>query len=363
MVVDDEPDMRLAVRLILERCGHTVEEAASGEDACQRVQGAPPDLLLMDVRMPGQDGLETLEKIRESNKSLPVIIMTGYGNPETEREAFRRGANHYILKPFRNEDLIEAMSRVGLGKSEANPVARADPDPEKLTLVRSSVPQHFLPALQRFGNILRQAKAICLDRWYNPPILFERDPSLEERISLRLSVITDPIKVIYHGLLDKDYEFSLEEPMETQRQPPETPRKPLEIVYPQAVDSPPPAYPAAPAMVQPAAPEQDVERLHKDLSQQIQSVAKSLQAEIERLAEQVNRRQEPVQPPAEPAAAGSVQETPQEEFHRLLIDLRATWDQELSAIGHVLAQDHTLIDEWDKRLSELLKDLGVSEAA
>ena len=112
MVVDDEPEMRLAVRLLLERCGHTVEEAASGEDACQRVQGAPPDLLLMDVRMPGQDGLETLGKIRESNKMLSVIIMTGYGNPETEREAFRKGANNYILKPFNRDRIKTKMEKL-----------------------------------------------------------------------------------------------------------------------------------------------------------------------------------------------------------------------------------------------------------
>ena len=368
MVVDDEPDMRLAVRLILERCGHTVEEAASGEDACQRVQGAPPDLLLMDVRMPGQDGLETLEKIRESNKTLPVIIMTGYGNPETEREAFRKGANHYILKPFKNEDLIEAMSQVGLAQSHANPTTRADHVPEKLKFIQFSVLQHFIPGLQRFCNVLRQAKAIFLDRWHNPPILFERDPSLEERISLRLSVITDPIKVIYHGLFDEDFEFSMEEPVEEEPRPQGTHSESLEVVYPETIRQPPPPplplSPAEPATSRPVPPEQDVEKVQKDLSQQIQSVAQSLQAEIGRLAEQMRQQQDHPKAIEDPLPAPQgLRESPQEEFHRLLIGLQATWGQDLSAIDQGLGRDHTLVHEWGKDLLVLLRDLGFSKAA
>jgi len=353
MVVDDEPDMRLAVRLVLERYGHIVEEAASGEDAYQRIQGAPPDLLLMDVRMPGQDGLETLGKIRESNKTMPVIIMTGYGNPETEKEAFRKGANHYILKPFRNEDLMEAMARVGLTESDPRPTPREEPNPGYRHGHHSSLLQHFGLIFERFCLVLRQAKAIFIDRWYNPPILFERDPSLEERISLRLSLITDPIKVIYHGLFDKDFEFSMNESVEEQRHPEDLHMEPRE-----SVDAlPPPAspvFPSGPMMSQPPEQGQDVVRIQQDLSQQIQSVAQSLQAEIGRLSEQMHQKQEQSKTASESAPVSpAAQESLQQEFHRRLIEMQVTWDQALTATGRELSLGQNLMNVWIGSLSEV----------
>src|ERR1019366_2643780 len=101
--------------------------------------------------MPGQDGLETLVKIRETNPSLPIIIMTGYGNPETEREAFRKGASRFLLKPFRNEELLEAMSQVGLKAGKAKPAA--DPIASERRSRQSTVLQHCVLSLQRFWYI------------------------------------------------------------------------------------------------------------------------------------------------------------------------------------------------------------------
>src|ERR1019366_6090933 len=120
--------------------------------------------------------------------------------------------------------------------------------------------------------ILRQAKAICLDRWYNPPILFERDPSLEERISLRLSVITDPVKVIFHGLFDKDFESMIDDP-EQDMPPAEQPQDNSRGVRPPEPESlPAAAYPRVSAPAEPVDRPPDVERVHQDLSEQIQSV-------------------------------------------------------------------------------------------
>jgi CheY-like chemotaxis protein len=363
MVVDDEPDMRLAVRLILERHGHTVEEAASGEDACQRVQGAPPDLLLMDVRMPGQDGLETLGKIRETNKTMPVIIMTGYGNPETEREAFRKGANQYILKPFRNEDLMEAMSEVGLVDVEDNPAPRQTSLTGRISIPRSPILDKCLAALNHVLNVLRQAKAIFLDRWRNPPILFERDPSFEERISLRLSLITDPLKVIFFGLFDKDFEMTLEERAaemnqfrETVEEPPSSPSVPVRSIPFQDSKSEP--FVPLPAAVKP-----DVERVHQDLSLQINSVAQSLQAQIGMLAQQMQQQKDTPKTAETLRAQSGTQESPQEEFHRLLIELQASWVQGLTTVEKELAVNEDFLSEWKKSLPELRQAVDRSDIA
>jgi len=114
LVVDDEPDMRMALRLFLERSGHTVQEASDGEAALSTLLATGADLVLLDMRMPGMDGQQTLAKIREHFKDLPVIMVTGYGSADSAREVLQLGANHYISKPFRNQELVEAMQNVGL---------------------------------------------------------------------------------------------------------------------------------------------------------------------------------------------------------------------------------------------------------
>lgn len=374
MVVDDEPDMRMAVRLILERNGHTVEEVASGEDACQRVQGAPPDLLLMDIRMPGQDGLETLGIIRQSNKTMPVIIMTGYGNPETEKEAFRKGANQYLLKPFRNEQLLTAMAAVGLQDDSIRPGPASPMLPGYRRGHHSTILQHLQTIFRRFWLVMRQARAIFLDRWYNPPILFERDPSFEDRISLRLSLITDPIKVIYHGLFDKEFEFSLEQPLEPEQENPPERREERRYhryersrsAYPESVrdvaisPSPAPKPAFVPAPLPP--PHLEVEQVQMELSRQIQSVAQSLQAEIGKLAQQMQHQQEPLSVPSE-ASAHSVHESPQDEFHRLIVDLQSTWTQGLTGLERELSANASILSEWEKTLPELRRVIDSSKAA
>ena len=85
MVVDDEPDMRMALRLFLERYGHEVTESPDGEQALSLLNGGGDgfDLVLLDMRMPGLDGMQTLERLRQTHKDLPVIMVTGYGSMES----------------------------------------------------------------------------------------------------------------------------------------------------------------------------------------------------------------------------------------------------------------------------------------
>src|SRR5258706_15485636 len=79
MVVDDEAEIRRSVRMILEYEGYDVQEASSGPDALALIEREPPDLVFLDIKMGGLDGLETLQKIRHVNEALPVVIISAHG--------------------------------------------------------------------------------------------------------------------------------------------------------------------------------------------------------------------------------------------------------------------------------------------
>src|ERR1700690_2361543 len=112
LVIDDEADMRFAVRMLLERSGHTVTEADNGNAALAKIDEGAPDLVLLDMRLPGMDGIQILQKIREKQKDLPIIMVTGYGNVELAEQAIQLGADHYLSKPFHNKELIEVIQQI-----------------------------------------------------------------------------------------------------------------------------------------------------------------------------------------------------------------------------------------------------------
>ena len=92
LVVDDEESMRYFLERSLKRRGYKVECAASGEDAIEAARGEAPDLVLLDLRLPGMDGIETLSKLRAIRPDARVILMTGFGSVERALEAMRGGA-------------------------------------------------------------------------------------------------------------------------------------------------------------------------------------------------------------------------------------------------------------------------------
>jgi len=110
LVVDDDPAIGDVLQEGLEASipGCTVDLAANGEEAMERVRRAMPDLIILDVRMPGKDGLQVLEEIRELS-DVPVIMLTV---SETSRErAMQLGANEFLLKPFDVRDLLASIRR------------------------------------------------------------------------------------------------------------------------------------------------------------------------------------------------------------------------------------------------------------
>jgi two-component system nitrogen regulation response regulator NtrX len=106
LVVDDEAEIRRSVRMILEYEGYDVQEASNGPEALALIEREAPDLVFLDIKMPGVDGLEVLQKVKQLNESLPVVIISGHGTVSTAVEATKLGAFDFIEKPLASERVL-----------------------------------------------------------------------------------------------------------------------------------------------------------------------------------------------------------------------------------------------------------------
>ncbi|AOY74807.1 sigma-54-dependent transcriptional regulator [Clostridium formicaceticum] len=105
LVVDDEKNMRWAIKKALQKEAYKICEAANGLEAIEKFQEEIPDLILMDLKMPKMEGMEALTKIKEMRETTPVIMITAHGTMESAVEAMKLGALDYISKPFDIEEL------------------------------------------------------------------------------------------------------------------------------------------------------------------------------------------------------------------------------------------------------------------
>jgi len=111
LVVDDEKVVRMAVRRAVESEGCTVSEASGGEEALDLLGESPFDIVLLDIKMPGMGGVETLKRIRSDHARTAVVMITGYPSVETAIECMKLGAVDYLVKPFRVDDLESTLER------------------------------------------------------------------------------------------------------------------------------------------------------------------------------------------------------------------------------------------------------------
>ncbi len=109
LVIDDEPDFRRLLASVLAEMGHEVSTAVGGRQGLVKTRENPPDIIFLDVKMPEMGGLECLRRLRKNKRKFLVVVMTGYGDVESAREALRLGANEYICKPFDLEDLKQLV--------------------------------------------------------------------------------------------------------------------------------------------------------------------------------------------------------------------------------------------------------------
>lgn len=116
LLVDDEPKWRTILQNYLELKGFTVLTAGSGEEALAQLERATPQACLLDVKMPGLDGMATLQRMRASHPDLPVIFLTQVDEEQTAEEAKVLGAHDYLVKPFISFEQLEVLLRAKLSR-------------------------------------------------------------------------------------------------------------------------------------------------------------------------------------------------------------------------------------------------------
>jgi two-component system nitrogen regulation response regulator NtrX len=109
LVIDDEAAIRDSLKMTLEYEGYECLGAATGQEGLALVEREAPDLVLLDVKMPGMDGIEVLERIRSLNDALPVVVVSGHGTISTAVEATKKGAFDFIEKPFASERVLVSL--------------------------------------------------------------------------------------------------------------------------------------------------------------------------------------------------------------------------------------------------------------
>jgi two-component system response regulator PilR (NtrC family) len=105
LVVDDDQSLREFLAITLGRDGYEIRTAASGPEALKILEETPVDLALVDLRMPGMDGLETLRRLKDVSEAISVVIVTAYSTTETAIQALKEGAYDYLIKPFKIDEL------------------------------------------------------------------------------------------------------------------------------------------------------------------------------------------------------------------------------------------------------------------
>ena len=112
LVVDDAAFMRMMLKDILNQYGFTkVLEAKTGNEAIIMQRSDKPDVILLDLTMPDMDGLEALVKIKSANKNTKVIMCSSMGQEEVVTDCFEKGADDFIMKPFKPERVIQAVTQ------------------------------------------------------------------------------------------------------------------------------------------------------------------------------------------------------------------------------------------------------------
>ena len=134
LVIDDDPAVRMTIKLVLERDGHSVELATDGLAGMKVIKAGGIDLLIVDIFMPGMDGIETIREVRKHQPDLPAIVISGTSlgglrepglqAPDFLAMAVKLGAVRSIQKPFKPRDIAGAV-RQCLGRGASRPTGTA----------------------------------------------------------------------------------------------------------------------------------------------------------------------------------------------------------------------------------------------
>ena len=174
VLVDDHEVVRLGIKSLLERHPHfeVVGEASTAKEALEQVERLLPDVVLMDIRLPGASGIEATEDITNNFPEIKVIMLTSYAEDDMLFSAIRAGASGYVLKQIGADDLIKAIEAVGRGEALLDPavtqrvfqeVRRAVKEEEASAFVNLSSQERHVLVLVSEGRTNREiAKTLFL---------------------------------------------------------------------------------------------------------------------------------------------------------------------------------------------------------
>jgi DNA-binding NtrC family response regulator len=112
LVVDDDAIVIKSCTRILEAEGFEVKTVSGAQEAMEIIKGHSFDMLLVDIKMPIRDGLFLMREVRKDHPDIPIIVMSGYPTPETIADSYKSGANQFIPKPFRPDELMNLIRQV-----------------------------------------------------------------------------------------------------------------------------------------------------------------------------------------------------------------------------------------------------------
>jgi nitrogen regulation protein NR(I) len=153
LIIDDDDQLRKSFHKLLSEEGYRVQSAASGEAGIKIIKEKPPDLVVLDMRLPGLNGFDTFRAAHQIEPKLPVVIMTAYGTTETAIEATKMGAFDYVLKPFDIPEMLSIIHKaIEAGRFMRSPVtmdARPEIETDEAIIGRSKPMQDVYKAIGR----------------------------------------------------------------------------------------------------------------------------------------------------------------------------------------------------------------------
>lgn len=150
LVVDDEKNMRWVLKRALEKSGYEVITSNRGDHALKFLASRPVDLVLLDLKMPGMDGISVLRELRQRNVCVPILLLTAYATVPTAVEATKLGATDYLRKPFDLEDVLMRISRYLYGENRPDTSQDQGRVPHTLSIPQEQREKPSLPGFHAF---------------------------------------------------------------------------------------------------------------------------------------------------------------------------------------------------------------------
>ena len=205
LVVDDEESMRHYLTKTLGREGYEVIAASDGPEALCLAQERPPDLALVDVRMPGMDGVAVMRSLRATLPRLPVVLMTGFGTVQHALAAMKQGATDYVTKPFRVDAVTATVAKALAGAPDASrPHTVREPEPSASALPPEPPPPASSAQVPERG-VLAWLRERADERGLAPA---PRDEGLREVARLAETVYVDELLRMTDGNISRAAEMA-----------------------------------------------------------------------------------------------------------------------------------------------------------